>query len=279
MNPYEKPFSSRGIEFDPLGVAPDRSGITLHETGFLPANRNWIHPHVFSPYWRLYFNSEQGHYMVFGDRKIELTPRHIALIPPHCRPFGLLGVEPVPHFWFTFSFISRLSHDQEPPVLIEPRDTELCLIRDLQRLVLADTARTPMNVIYRNSMALLQVVLARDELRWQPQAPDNMERARRFIEENFGKKLANPLLAREAGLCVAAFERNFKRHFGKTAARYVTEVRVREAARRLLQTDDGIETIADQTGFPNRAYFSRVFKQVVEESPAGFRRKHRRKDG
>jgi transcriptional regulator GlxA family with amidase domain len=55
----------------------------------------------------------------------------------------------------------------------------------------------------------------------------------------------------------------------------VTERRIREAARLLLQSDLTIEAIAETTGFPNRAYFSRVFAQVAGEAPAGFRRQHR----
>jgi AraC family transcriptional regulator, arabinose operon regulatory protein len=74
----------------------------------------------------------------------------------------------------------------------------------------------------------------------------------------------------------AGFERAFKRHFGTTAARYVAELRVREAAHLLLQTDQTLDAIAAQTGFPNRAYFSRVFKNITAEPPASFRRKHRR---
>jgi transcriptional regulator GlxA family with amidase domain len=51
-------------------------------------------------------------------------------------------------------------------------------------------------------------------------------------------------------------------------------MRIREAARLLLQTDKTIDAIAELTGFPNRAYFSRVFRQVIDEAPARFRRKH-----
>ena len=86
------------------------------------------------------------------------------------------------------------------------------------------------------------------------------------------------MLARKAGLSVATFNRAFKRHFGTTPARYVTEIRVREATRLLLQTDAPIDAIAEQSGFPNRAYFSRVFRQVTDEAPASFRRKHRRQE-
>lgn len=184
----------------------------------------------------------------------------------------------MPTFWLAFSFTRILHPDHTPPVLLKPLDTELCLIRDLRRLIVADRAWEPIDAIFRNSLALLHVVLARREVRWQPPVPDNMLRVRHYIEENLDLALANPSLARHAGLSVAGFERVFKRHFGATAARYVSEMRVREAARLLLQTDTTIDAIAEQTGFPNRAYFSRVFKRVIDEAPAGFRREHRRQD-
>jgi YesN/AraC family two-component response regulator len=36
-----------------------------------------------------------------------------------------------------------------------------------------------------------------------------------------------------------------------------------------------IDKVGEQTGFPNRFYFSRVFKAVSGETPAKFRSKYR----
>ncbi len=274
---YGRPFSGVGIEFDPLGVKPGRTGITLHESGFIPANAEWNFPSVFSPFWRLYYNAKRGHCVLFGERMVELTPRHIMLIPPHCL-FHCLGGNPVPTFWLAFSFTRKLSPDKNVPALLRPRDTELCLIRDLRRLIRADENWEPTDAIYRNSLALLQVVLSRRELRWQPPVPEHLARVRQHIEENLRAKLTASVLANRAGLSVAGFNRAFRRHFATAPARYVTEMRVREAARLLLQTDETIDAIAEKTGFPNRAYFSRVFKQITDEAPAGFRRKHQRQE-
>ena len=168
---YHQPYSGVGIEFDPLGVRPGRTGITLHESGFLPANDDWNFPAVFGPFWRLYYNCERGHCLVFGERHIELTPQHILLIPPHCL-FHCLGGNPVPSFWMAFSFTQRPHPEQDVPILLPPRDTELCLIRDLEKLIAADEKWDPAVAIYRNSLALLQVVLSRPELRWQPPGPE-----------------------------------------------------------------------------------------------------------
>lgn len=98
------------------------------------------------------------------------------------------------------------------------------------------------------------------------------------IEARFKGRLSSPRLAQLAGLSVAGFNRVFRRHFDTSPARYVTETRVREAAKLLLQSDETIDAIADRTGFPNRAYLSRVFKQVTGEAPASFRRKHQRQE-
>jgi AraC-like DNA-binding protein len=274
---YDRPFSGVGVEFDPLGVKPGRTGITLHESGYLAANSDWNFPSVFSSFWRLYYNYQRGHCVLFGERMVELTPKHIMLIPPHCL-FHCLGANPVPTFWLAYSFTRKLHPDVAVPVLLKPRDTELCLIRDLKQLIAADETWEPTDAIYRNSLALLQVVLARPELRWQPPLPENLERVRRHIEQNFGAVLTNPQLAKLAGLSEAGFNRAFKLHFGTTPVWYVIEMRVREAARLLLQTSETIDSIAERTGFPNRAYFSRVFKKVTDEAPAGFRRKHQRQE-
>lgn len=277
LGAYDQPFSGVGIEYDPLGVKPGRTGITLHEAGYLPANDGWNFPAVFSPFWRFYFNGARGHCLLFDERIVELTPAHLVIIPPHSF-FHCLGSNPVPTFWLAFSFTRKPAHDQGIPVVLPPRDTELCLIRDLRDLILADQKWEPTDAIYRNSLALLQVVLSRTELRWQPPVPENLDRVRQHIEASLTAKLTAPVLARRAGLSIAGFNRSFRRHFGTTPATYVTEMRVREAARRLLQTDETIDAIAERTGFPNRAYFSRVFKRMTDEAPAGFRRRHQQQE-
>ena len=274
---YDRPFSGVGIEYDPLGIKPGRTGITLHESGYLPDNSDWNFPGVFSPFWRLQHNQARGHCVLFGERLVQLTPRHLILIPPHVL-FHCLGVKPVPSFWLAFSFTRKLHPDHTLPVMLTPRDTELCLIRDLRRLIRADETWKPTDAIYRNSLALLHVVLSRRELRWQAPVPDNMLRVREFIETRLTTALPNPLLARQAGLSGEGFVRAFRRHFGTTPAQYVMEMRVREAARLLMQTDQTIDAVAEQTGFPNRAYFSRVFKKIAGESPALFRAKHTRRE-
>jgi AraC-like DNA-binding protein len=272
--PYNQPFTGLGVEFDPLGIQPGRTGITLHETGFLPANTDWNFTGVFSPFWRLHYNWNRGHYMISGGQQVELTPEHI-LLTPHHTLIHLRGDNPVAHLWLHFNFTHQIHPDTPIPIQLPVRDTELCLMRDLRALVAAQRDHQPTDAIYRNSLALLQVVMARPDLRWQAPPPEGLLRVRVHIEGNLADNLAAPVLARVAGMSEAGLRRAFRRHLTTSPALFVTQVRVREAARRLATTDETIDGIAEQTGFPNRAYFSRVFKQVVGEAPARFRHKHR----
>ena len=82
-------------------------------------------------------------------------------------------------------------------------------------------------------------------LRWQPPIPENLTRTVKYIEENVGEDLSNPTLARHAGMSVEGFGRAFRRHYDTTPARFVTEMRVREAGRLLLQSDETIEDITE----------------------------------
>jgi transcriptional regulator GlxA family with amidase domain len=149
----------------------------------------------------------------------------------------------------------------------------LCLIEDLKSLIAANEYWQPTDAILRCSLALLHGVLSRPELRWQPPVSPTLERVRRFIEGSHARPLGNPELAKLAGMAVSRFIPAFLATFGSTPARYVAEVRVREAARMLVQSDASIDEIAERTGFPNRAYFSRVFRKITRDSPAAFRKR------
>jgi len=261
------------MEFFPLGVLPDQSGVVLHEAGFLAKNGWWNFPNVLSPFWRLYFDSQPGYKVLFQGAEYELDSRHIMLIPNH-QLFHAQGDGPVPHCWITFQVARRLHPTQKIPILLRPGPVERQLLQRLCRYFTGIGAGNREGVLH-TSLALLHVLLVHPEIRWQPnRPPDSMHRALQRIETQYGKALSVPDLARTAGLSVRGFAKTFKQLQGVTPGRFLSQVRVRESANLLANSPSSIEQIAEQAGFPNRHYFSRVFKQVTGESPAHFRRKH-----
>jgi len=271
---YDQPYSGVGIEYLPLGAPPDAAGITLHETGYLPDSEEWNFPGVYSPFWRLYYNSKRGHCMLFGERMVELTPEHVVVVPDHCLFHGL-GGGPTPIFWIAFSLSRQLDRRIVPPVILSPDHVELCLIERLQRMILLDVSWTPTDEILHCSLALLHVVLSRPDFVWRPPEPGAVRRVREHVRVHLSEPLRNRDLARVAGLSVEGLYRMFRACLRTTPARWVAEIRVAEACRMLLQAPASIDEIAAATGFPDRAYFSRVFRRITRQSPAAFRRKNR----
>ncbi len=80
----ERSTSGLLIVFDPLWVNLPERGLLLHECGYLELCDNWNFASVFSPFWRLYWNSKPGFFIGFSGQTIGLTPDNLVLIPPHC---------------------------------------------------------------------------------------------------------------------------------------------------------------------------------------------------
>ena len=71
----------------------------------------------------------------------------------------------------------------------------------------------------------------------------------------------------------SVFIRWFKEHTGATPAIYVQQARTRHAAQLLALTASTIEQIATDCGFPNRYYFTRVFRRHFQCGPAEYRKR------
>ncbi len=83
-------------------------------------------------------------------------------------------------------------------------------------------------------------------------------------------------LGREAGLSCSTLAQLFGRVLGSTPAGYLSDLRMRLAARALAGSDAPILTIADEVGFGSEAAFSRAFKRCYGLPPSEWRRESRR---
>jgi AraC-like DNA-binding protein len=270
MGAYSSPFSSNGMEFFPLGVLPDHSGFVLHESGFMSKRPHWNYPNVMSPFWRLYYDPQRGHKVVFPDKKVALGPDKIVIIPDNLL-FHAVGTRPIAKFWLAFNCNRRPAPCQPIPIQLEPSSMELGIIQELQALFLSENPEKHRTRIFNYSMALLNVTFSRPEIEWHSGKPVMISQAIEHIQTHYDKPLYNRDLARLSSLSETAFNRLFRAYQGISPAQFIMQIRVREAAILLLNTGLSLEEIAEKCGFPNRAYFSRVFRQITGESPARVR--------
>ncbi len=78
------------------------------------------------------------------------------------------------------------------------------------------------------------------------------------------------LIAGKFGYTPAYLSRLFKKETGKNLVDYVNEVRIYAAKKLLRQTDKKVYEVAEQVGYSNYNYFSKVFKQYEGVSPSEF---------
>ncbi len=98
--------------------------------------------------------------------------------------------------------------------------------------------------------------------------------ARNFVTRDIrGASVAS--LARHFGYGEKYFNEYFKRRASTTPNRFITEQRLRYASTLLAGTSKKIAAVAEETGFSEDNYFSKVFKRHYGISPAAYRERDR----
>jgi transcriptional regulator GlxA family with amidase domain len=105
-----------------------------------------------------------------------------------------------------------------------------------------------------------------------------MLRARDAMDRTFAEPLDIPALARIACSSQAHFIRTFRTTFGETPHRYLQRRRVERAMFLLRTSDRSVTDVCFDIGFTSLGTFSRMFREIVGQSPVEYRRKARPTD-
>src|SRR5215831_4551902 len=83
-------------------------------------------------------------------------------------------------------------------------------------------------------------------------------------------------LAADHAMTQSRFSRFFRARTGQNPASFMAEVRIKEAARMLLETDASLREVGETWGFADQSHFGKVFRRVLQMSPASYRSAIRR---
>jgi len=95
-----------------------------------------------------------------------------------------------------------------------------------------------------------------------------------YIRLHFADDISLHDLATHSHLSISALERRFKKYLSRTPLQYLTDVRLENARRLLIETNLPIAEIAYESGFKDASYFSRRFKRKFSSLPRSFRNEH-----
>lgn len=96
----------------------------------------------------------------------------------------------------------------------------------------------------------------------------------RIISEEYAGKITLGGVAAAVGMSPTAFCNAFKAMTGTTFNRYLTDYRMRIAARLLHETDLNIGEISYRVGYADGAHFTRAFTEFYKTTPTAFRSKN-----
>ncbi|QPB83321.1 helix-turn-helix domain-containing protein [Pseudoalteromonas rubra] len=97
-----------------------------------------------------------------------------------------------------------------------------------------------------------------------------------YIRANFAQPLKLTEIAEASHLSVSALERRFKKHLNITPKQFLTQVRLEQARKLLIETNDSISEIAFSVGFTDHSYFSRQFQLYFSEQPREVKKHYHR---
>ncbi|RTM00426.1 AraC family transcriptional regulator [Ancylobacter aquaticus] len=97
-----------------------------------------------------------------------------------------------------------------------------------------------------------------------------------MMQARLGGPLTIKEIARACQITPSHFARAFRGTFGRAPYRYLTDLRITEAKRQMMETDLPLSTIAMMCGFTDQSHFTRVFRRLVGTSPGLWRQSPRK---
>lgn len=97
--------------------------------------------------------------------------------------------------------------------------------------------------------------------------------AKDFLDCNYAKDVRLRDIASVGLMSENHFIRNFHQMYGLTPFQYISQKRIKEAKRQILETNRPIKDIAIDMGYSSLGNFSTYFKQMVGQSPSAFRKR------
>ncbi|WP_114767107.1 helix-turn-helix domain-containing protein [Vibrio rhodolitus] len=98
-----------------------------------------------------------------------------------------------------------------------------------------------------------------------------VELARQFIEQNYARQIKIDDLCQALHISESSAYRLFERHFLESFSEHLKRFRIGKACEMLVNSQDSVALIAEQSGFNNLSNFNRQFKAVKEMTPSAFR--------
>ena len=258
------------------GLLPTYVGWFSHAAGHLRERPKGIDQAIF-----IYCTNGTG-WCEMCDRCFPVRSGELLVIPPRtAHAYGADMRHPWTISWFHAggtlldSFLKELDVEASRPVVRIGEDTRLLALFE-EVLEVVEQGYTKLQLLYASqALAHLLAAIIRDQRATrvkEPTAQQQIAKTVDYMNRHINRSVKLDALASVANLGRSQYSALFKAQTGYAPIDYFMRLRMHRACQLLDTTELSIKQVADEIGFDDPLYFTKVFRKVNEESPSDYRK-------
>lgn len=260
--------------------------IHITDIGYYPkAHHHYIErPGGINQHIIIYCVEGQG-WVSVNKKKMDISPSHFIVIPAHTpHKYGAMEADPWTIYWVHFkgeiaTYVVDLitNHSQNYLPYLAYNENRIKLFEEIyanfEMGYSADNLRYVNMIFYHFLSSLLY-----EEKYNQAGRAQEKDAITTTIELMQGKIKTNLTLndfAIHSHLSVSHFCTLFKERTGFSPVEYFNHLKIQHACQEMIFTKKAIKEIADDLGFSDQYYFSRMFSRFMGTSPSEYRKRNK----
>ncbi|MFC5406167.1 response regulator [Cohnella soli] len=165
------------------------------------------------------------------------------------------------------SFLHLFARLMHLPLVVTPTEENVqqAAMKYFSRMERSESLAETCNV-FDEYMAFLS-----ESLQWNRQYSKEIVQARQYIHQRFKLNVSLSEVSSHVGMSPNYFSKQFRSETGEYLTDFINRLRIDEAKKVLLESNQRSYEIAASVGFADHSYFSRVFKKYTGVSPTEYR--------
>ncbi|WP_346235273.1 AraC family transcriptional regulator [Lysinibacillus telephonicus] len=224
-------------------------------------------------YFSLLVFMEMKGQVIIDSMHYSLDNRHLFIVP--CGSWVHISLNGDNSYYYDIQFEAlealEKSHlhlilNESVELVVKNWDVVKCFVEELDQLLnKSDKWKFKKVDVYFQEMFI--PLLEHDVQERKKSVNQHLYRTIEYMEQHISEQITRNELAAVAGLNPDYYSRIFKKIYKKSPVTYLTELRIRHAKQRMIQSNESIKSIAFSLGFRDEFYFSRKFKTEIGVAP------------
>lgn len=119
------------------------------------------------------------------------------------------------------------------------------------------------------------VFIPYEKVELEEQPDSDLEVLTNFLNKHYTlHSLSQTTAIEKTGLKASQIRQIIQETYGKSFKQYITDLRITEAKRLIIETDNKISKIASAIGYPHTSTFNHIFKEYTGHSPNEYKKRH-----